>query len=530
MANLSNNDFVNNIIGPEDGTNMRNYTQTYQYDELGNLLQMKSNGVWTRNYRYNFENNNYLLGHDLQSTMNEYTYDAHGNMIKMPHLQELKWDYEDNLKEVVLDANNNTAYYVYDAEGNRVRKVVVKGNIIEERFYVGDYEVYTKKINGALDVERTSLHLTDDKAKIALIDYDTQSLTTTIRYQYTNHLDSASLELDETGAIISYEEYHPFGTTSYRSGRTETEVSLKRYKYVHKELDNETGLYYYGMRYYAPWIARFISVDPLQFKYPIYTPFQYAGNMPISYMDLDGAEPRYKPRRNVGNNRRTTNISEENKNQQRFALNRLRQRCEGKIPIDFEKIEIINIKIDYIYETNKGSVISPLTNNQLGELLIKTTEAYNAFSETFNKLKGSTNSTKHELIEKWNSGKDNTRINDNFRPEYIELSKSIQNSKYFRSVFMLVLSAKSIEHVKTFSFSDINKRYGQQEDDYYRFAIGSEEYIQMHRLGILYEKDLNEEISKRYTEESINSLNSVNKQKIAEETIGEAPYALDYEK
>lgn len=51
-----------------------------------------------------------------------------------------------------------------------------------------------------------------------------------------------------------------------------------------------TGLYYYGMRYYAPWIARFISVDPLQFKYPIYTPYQYAGNKPISYIDLDGAE------------------------------------------------------------------------------------------------------------------------------------------------------------------------------------------------------------------------------------------------
>ncbi len=46
---------------------MRNYTQIYQYDELGKLLQMKSNGVWTRNYPYNFENNNYFLGHDLQS-------------------------------------------------------------------------------------------------------------------------------------------------------------------------------------------------------------------------------------------------------------------------------------------------------------------------------------------------------------------------------------------------------------------------------------------------------------------------------
>ena len=40
-----------------------------------------------------------------------------------------------------------------------------------------------------------------------------------IRYQYANP-GSASLELDDNAAIISYEEYHPFGTTSYRSGRT----------------------------------------------------------------------------------------------------------------------------------------------------------------------------------------------------------------------------------------------------------------------------------------------------------------------
>jgi RHS repeat-associated protein len=69
-----------------------------------------------------------------------------------------------------------------------------------------------------------------------------------------------------------------------------TETSLKRYKYVGKERDEETGLYYYGARYYAAWLCRFVSVDPLQHKYPHYTPYQYAGNKPISYIDLDGLE------------------------------------------------------------------------------------------------------------------------------------------------------------------------------------------------------------------------------------------------
>ncbi|MDD3280588.1 MAG: hypothetical protein PHC83_03345 [Bacteroidales bacterium] len=46
--------------------------------------------------------------------------------------------------------------------------------------------------------------------------------------------------------------------------------------------------------YYAAWICRFVSVDPLQFKYPHYTPYQYAGNKPISYIDLDGGEEKKK--------------------------------------------------------------------------------------------------------------------------------------------------------------------------------------------------------------------------------------------
>jgi len=77
------------------------------------------------------------------------------------------------------------------------------------------------------------------------------------------------------------------------------QTSQKRYKYVGKERDEETGLYYYGFRYYAAWICRFVSVDPLQFDYPYYTPFQYAGNKPITYIDLDGLEEFPNPFANV---------------------------------------------------------------------------------------------------------------------------------------------------------------------------------------------------------------------------------------
>jgi len=60
---------------------------------------------WTRNYYYGA--NNYLLGHEENQTA--YTYDQHGNMTKMPHLQQLTWDYADQLTKVVLNTGGDTA-------------------------------------------------------------------------------------------------------------------------------------------------------------------------------------------------------------------------------------------------------------------------------------------------------------------------------------------------------------------------------------------------------------------------------------
>jgi RHS repeat-associated protein len=66
--------------------------------------------------------------------------------------------------------------------------------------------------------------------------------------------------------LISCEEYHPYGTTAFQAGRSAAETSLKRYRYIGKERDEESGLYYHSARYYAPWLSRWTTCDPLSVR------------------------------------------------------------------------------------------------------------------------------------------------------------------------------------------------------------------------------------------------------------------------
>ncbi|MCB0711036.1 MAG: thrombospondin type 3 repeat-containing protein [Ignavibacteriae bacterium] len=120
-------------------------------------------------------------------------------------------------------------------------------------------------------------------------------------------------ELDENGLVVTaaqagqapYEakllavnNYYPFGMLQpERHWSTEDH----RYGFNGKEMDNDwndggvagegTGnVYDYGFRIYDPRLGRFMSVDPLSPSYPWYTPYQYASNTPILYIDIDGLE------------------------------------------------------------------------------------------------------------------------------------------------------------------------------------------------------------------------------------------------
>src|SRR5207247_7888059 len=110
-----------------------------------------------------------------------------------------------------------------------------------------------------------------------------------IRYQFGNHLGSASLELDDQAQIISYEEYVPYGSSTYQAVRSQTETP-KRFRHLGKERDEESGLYYFGARYYAPWVGRWVQCDPAEFVDGLDL-YQYVAGNPTRYRDPTGFGP-----------------------------------------------------------------------------------------------------------------------------------------------------------------------------------------------------------------------------------------------
>ncbi|MCT4648626.1 MAG: hypothetical protein N4A74_26800 [Carboxylicivirga sp.] len=310
LAKASSCGYMHDSVSAADAQAVHKYTQTFEYDELGNILKLEhktGSGAsydWTRNYVYDTATNR-LLKHDALQTLDSYQYDSHGNMTQMPHLSSMSWTFHDELMEVSLNAGGDKAYYIYDSEGNRARKVVKKGAVREEIHYLGGYEIYSKFVNEILEKSCTTVHVTDDKGRIALI--EKESGQEVVRYQLNDHLGSSAIELDENANIISYEEYHPFGTTSYQ--KLNGNISQKRYKYVGKEHDNETGLYYYGARYYASWLCRFVSVDPLKEERIWLNPYNYCQNNPINKVDPTGALDEDPPKEENANSNTDIMIS-----------------------------------------------------------------------------------------------------------------------------------------------------------------------------------------------------------------------------
>ncbi|MFE6155821.1 SpvB/TcaC N-terminal domain-containing protein [Streptomyces sp. NPDC057889] len=305
--------FAGARVHPNDIQGLRGYVERYHYDVVGNIMQLAHHSgsdidqpgqrLWQRHYQYALDSNHLLATGDPDGLPDyaaaggysaRYGYDAQGNIASMAHLPLMRWDYKNQLsasaQQVVNDGAPETTYYVYDADGKRTRKVTeTQGGVLKsERRYLGGYEIYREYSGGTVALERETLHVLDNQRRIAIVETVTTPVgPPRIRYQLDNHLGSACVELSQGGALVGYEDYHPYGTSAFQAGSSSAETGLKRYRYTGKERDDETGLSYHGARYYAPWLGRWASADPSGVADTVNL-YAFTRGGPIRLVDPDG--------------------------------------------------------------------------------------------------------------------------------------------------------------------------------------------------------------------------------------------------
>jgi RHS repeat-associated protein len=303
-----------------NGAAVERYRRTYGYDLSGNIqfINHAGSGAGADSRSWNTEiwtspsSNRSLPFNDsngIPVTNPETRFDANGNNIYMPHLRRIDWNYRNNIScAVIIDRSeegllDDAEYYVYGGDGMRVRKIMEnltnreEGTVeITEKIYLDGCEIKRIHRNDTLILERISSHVSDGTNRIAILhqwNEDASSRETEdisekkTHYQLSNHLGSSSMEINELGEIISYEEYFPFGGTAFIAGDRVKEVKLKEYRYSGKERDDATGFYYYGYRYYAPWIGNWLSPDPIGPEDSLNL-YLFVGNNPVNLVDFDG--------------------------------------------------------------------------------------------------------------------------------------------------------------------------------------------------------------------------------------------------
>ena len=279
-----------------DVTQTRAYTQEYTYDPMGNMTRLRhiagAHGSFTRLYTPH-SGTNRLQSMEVGTNPFSYETDVNGNMIRENNNRHFEWDHSDQLKAFAIQSGSSTpsvqAHYIYDFDGKRIKKLVRKqnGDYNSTVYIDGIYEHDYWKSNST-ESENTHLHIMDDQQRIAVARIgepfpDDTAPGITVKFHLGNHIGSSTVVIDETGGWITREEYTPYGESSFGS------FALKRYRYAGKEKDEESGFYYYGARYYACWLGRWISPDPLKLSDNINL-FRFVNNNPVVLFDPDGKE------------------------------------------------------------------------------------------------------------------------------------------------------------------------------------------------------------------------------------------------
>ncbi|BFI72123.1 RHS repeat-associated core domain-containing protein [Yersinia pseudotuberculosis] len=260
-----------------DSNQLVNYTRHYHYDRAGNLLKIQHTGASqystyitvSDSSNHGIQQQDGITAHDVRSQ-----FDAAGNQRQLQPGQLLHWNSRNQLQQVEPvprnDGISDSESYLYDGSGSRVVKISLHKthNAIQTRsvIYLAGLELRSQYNGNNLTEDFQVMTVgAAGRAQVRVLHWErgqpVDIVNDQLRYSFDNHIGSALIELDSDGDIISQEEYYPFGGTAVLASRNTVEAKYKTVRYSGKERDT-TGLYYYGYRYYQPWLGRWLSADP----------------------------------------------------------------------------------------------------------------------------------------------------------------------------------------------------------------------------------------------------------------------------
>lgn len=308
------------LAHPGDGNAVTTYVETYTYDAVGNLQEQShttAEGRWRRGFSYAEpsalhpgQTSNRLSATGRASTpvatwTDRYTYDEGGCTTTLPHLAAMSWDLGGRLAStatqvvVAPGAVPETTHYDYDGDGERTRLTIdrtaamgTEPTVRAQRLYLPGLEIDRElAADGSVTLIRETLRVDTGEETLALVQTRTFGTDagpgTLVRHQYANHLGSATLELAQDADVVSYEEYFPYGGTAYAAVRSALEAP-KRERWLGKQRD-PSGLVDIGVRYYAPWLGRWLSPDPSETADGLNF-YLYAKANPVTLRDSNGRE------------------------------------------------------------------------------------------------------------------------------------------------------------------------------------------------------------------------------------------------
>lgn len=281
-----------------DPNNRRNYTQKYDYDHGGNLTKLchvREGACHTREMFIDPASNRGVrwTSGDPDPQFDK-LFDRHGNLLAVQPGQPMQWNSRDELASVTLvsreNGPNDEEHYRY-SQGTRVYKRhdthTAKTSHFHDVRYLPGLEIRTRDDGEELHI----IALATGFGSVRCLHWVTGKPpgidANQLRYTHDDHLGSCLMELDQQARLISHEGYYPFGATSWMAARSVIEVAYKFIRYSGKEMD-ESGMYYYGQRYYAPWLGRWTQPDKLGTVDGLNL-YRMTGNNPINFVDEQGA-------------------------------------------------------------------------------------------------------------------------------------------------------------------------------------------------------------------------------------------------